>query len=254
MAPLERFASGLIRRGEAAGLSVGKDGEDIAVEALDKVFTMVVGESGDRIQDEVHLLRILFKAARCVWVDALRLPDTQYSRSRTDIPKVIDETRAGSFAVEDELFGTGKIALIALRLLFQDGERFGRLSRTSAAGTRHFRQYQALALYELGERLRNDFEDAAWEAETVILRYWRQLSVDTICIRLSDWVRVESASRSSVDEPLDARTHLYEPIRAAVEAVCGADVQNRSKRQILRHEMGRILMKCRAEIESIGWE
>lgn len=254
MAPLQRFASGLIRQGEAAGLSVGKDSEDIAIEALDKVFTFVLSENGDRIRDEIHLLRILFRAARCAWVDALRLPDTQYSRPRTDIPKVTDETLAVASESDSELFGTGKTALIALQLLFRDGGRVGLMSRKSGAGTRHFRQYQALALYELGERLRNDLEDASPEAEFVVLHYWRQFSVDTLGVRQSDWFLLESAVRSSIAVPLDLRTHLYEPIRAAVEAVCGADVQNRSKRQLLRHEMGRILMKCRAEIESIGWE
>ncbi|MBC7809447.1 MAG: hypothetical protein H7145_25210, partial [Akkermansiaceae bacterium] len=133
-----------------------------------------------------------------------------------------------------------------------DGEQLGRLLRQSSTGTRHFRQYQALALYELGERLRDDLSDATHEAEPVILRFWRELSVDKICVQRQDWLTVEAASRLCVDQVRDTKTHLYEPIRAAVESVCGADLQNRGKRHVLRHEMGRLLTECRTKIEELG--
>ncbi|MBC8137310.1 MAG: hypothetical protein H8F28_15630 [Fibrella sp.] len=252
--PLSRFASNLLRKGEAIGLSVGKDGEDIAVEAFDKVFTVIVGDNGDRILDEVHFLRTLFRAARCVWVDALRLPDTRQSRPRSDRLERDSEPESPAPTPDEEIFGAGKTALVVLRLLFTDGERLGRLLRKSGAGTRHFRQYQALALYELGERLRDDLEGATREAETVVLRFWRQLSVETICIRARDWVLVETASGSCINTLPDVQTYLYEPIRIAVEVVVGADLQNRAKRYILRHEMGRLLTERGAEIETIGRE
>lgn len=251
--PLERFADGLVRRGESVGMGVGKDGEDIAIEAFDKVFTLLVGESGDRIRDELHLLRILFRAARCVWIDSLRLPDVRHSLPESDLSHAAGDAAVSPGSDPSELlFGAGKTALVALRLLFTDGDRLARLLRQSGAGLRHYRQYQALALYELGERLRDDLEDATAGAESVIVRFWRQLSVEKICIRQQDWLRVETASGMCISEHLDPQTHLYELIRAAVETVCGANLQNRVKRHILRHEMGRLLTECGAEIERLG--
>ncbi len=254
IAPLERFAANLIRKGEAVGLSIGKDSDDIAVEAFDRVFTLVVGENGGRIRDEVHFLRTLFRAARCIWVDALRLPDTRRSRPRSDNPGMPDEPVSRSPLPEAALFGSGKTALVALRLLFTDSDRIGQLFRKCGAGTRHFRQYQALALYELGERVRDDLEDTDGEAGAAARRFWRQLSVGGIGIAPRDWSVLEAAAISCVAENPDAETRLYEPIRVAVRTVCGVDLQNRDKRYVLRYEMGRMLAACRTEIETMGWE
>lgn len=250
--PLGNFAGNLLRNKKSRSLNVGKDSDDITMEAFGKVFTLVVGESGTRIRDEVHFLRTLFQAARCVLVDTQRLPDTRHSRPQSDVSELGEEAVSLAPTLDEEIFGASKTALVVLELLFTDGERFGRLMRKSGTGSRNFRQYQALALYELGEGLRDDMAGANHEAEDVILHYWRQLSVEKVCIRERDWFAIETASRSCVVEPLNARTYLYESIRVAVESVCGVDLQNRNKRHVLRHEMGRLLMGNRTEIAMIG--
>lgn len=250
--PLGRFAGNLLRNGKSRSLNVGKDSDDIAMEAFGKVFTLVVGDSGTRIRDEVHFLRTLFQAARCVLVDTQRLPDSRHSRTQSDVSESSEETVSLAPTLNEEIFGASKTALIVLELLFTDGERFGRLLRKSGAGNRHFRQYRALALYELGEGLRDDLAGANHEAEIDIVRHWRQLSVEKICIRERDWDMIEIASRSCVAQRLNTQTYLYEPIRVAVESVCGGDLQNRNKRHVLRHEMGRLLMESRTEIAMIG--
>ncbi len=248
---LTRFADALIRRGAARGIGMAKEDEDIAIEALDKVFGLLVSENGDRVRDELHLLRVLFRAARCAFVDSMRLADNRLSSPRESVPASTAGRDAGTTA-DMVLFGSGKSAFAVLHLLFTDGERFGRLLRKSRSGVRHSRQYQALTLYELGERLRDDLQDGSAAGRSAATRFWRRVARSEIGIAEVTWGTVESAACSSVGDSPDAATQLYETIRVAVLDTTGADVQNRNKRYVMRHEMTRFLTKCRFDLEKAG--
>ena len=250
---ITRFAQKLVRKGESTGLNINKDSEDLAYEAFDKVFRLIVGASGDKIQDEQHLLRILFGAVRCLWVDALRLPDTQNIRNKSE--EVFGTERVSDLTTPElAILGKDKTALIALRILFTQGELFGRLLRKSKVSARHYRQYQALALYELGERMRCDLLEVETKARPAIVRFWRRFAQDVIQISSENWDALEFAVENGLAELLDTETHLYDSLRAAVKTICEADLQNRIKRHVMRHEMGRFFARCHTELERIGNE
>ena len=249
---ITRFAQKLVTKGERTGLNINKDSEDLAYEAFDKVFRLIVGVNGDKIQNEQHLLRILLGAVRCLWVDALRLPDTQRIRLQPSSKIFGSEPVSNLPTPELALFGKDKTAFVALQILFLQGEQFGRLLRKSKVAARHYRQYQALALYELSERMRSDLLDVEIEARSAIVEFWRHFAQDVIGLSPQKWQLLEFAVTSSLVEFVDTETYLYDSLRIAVKEICEADLQNRIKRHVMRHEMGQFFTNCHAELERLG--
>ena len=233
---VERFARMLMRQSLNRGRGTGKNEDDLAVDAVERVFDLLTGDGGDRVKNELHLVRILFRTTRFVWVDALRDGERH--------PTVMSgDDFAGKVAVttgaDNDLWAFDLPAFAAIRLLFSDGERFVRRMKKSKAGERGVAQYRALVLYEIGEKLYDDIADAVPETHSIVRGYWRRLAVGEFCIAPALWQAVEDAATVSDAQGVCETTLLRESLRRAVLAATGADIINRGKRHVLRYEMAR---------------
>ena len=259
--PLLRYCDSLLRRAMAAGVAPALDGADLAMEAYQRTLQLLRGEGGKRIRDESHLIRVLYRSARYACADALRLPDTRYSRPQSDgmtTGRGSDGAESDSAHVrspEESLLESGSAAVAAISFLFSDGEGFARMMRESDASLRHYRQYRALALYEIGDRLRDDLIITGGKMTTTsggeaALRLWQRFVKELFALPAEDWTIVEQGAIKSVTETVEEEGGLYPSLRDAVNAVCGTNLRDRAKLSVLRHEMGKLLQRRGTEL----WE
>lgn len=214
--------------------------EDLAMEATERTFALLVGKHGDGVCDESHLVRILFLAVRSAYADALRLADNRLSEPES-VRFMPGERERDETADGTKLRDAGVTGISALRLLFVDGECFAAIMKECGAGSRHFRQYRAFALYETGAMLADDLLGDGNAA-----RFWARFAVEQVCVPEPIWACVEAAARDYRGETHE--TGLVRIVANAAQTATGGTLQNRAKVQVLRHEVGQLRARRGAQI------
>jgi len=230
-APLVEYCLGrTVRRcerlvGSVSG-TLGVDGEDIALEAWERVLRRIASGSL-AVSDEAHFERLLMRVARNCFIDHLErnrrfpltvsLPTTQVQDSSAGM--TIRNT-----AETDLLLGANSEHLRWVERLFRWPDHRWALIEPRPL-RRAPRAYRALVLFHLGEMVRSDDSESRLG---LVHRFARLLEVpDDLWQPICD-----AASAPASDDTA---------LLAAVNDVCGTQIADRATLSVLRYEFVRAI-------------
>ena len=234
---LLRFCNRLTR---SAGCGAWLEGEDLAILAWEKMLRYLTGPGGDRVKDDQHFERLLMTAARSCFLDVLErrshencieldAPVGENGESSLRRVDLLPDTRA---TAEELLLPKDSSYLKLVEELFSDEESFRKTYRQK--NQRHPRNYKALVLYQLGAHWREEVGGRSIEdpqLAALIRHYVKLLGVPEDL-----WEQVERAAMTAETE---ARGSYFPDLLAAVNTVCGTNLNDRGTLAVLRHEMNR---------------
>jgi DNA-directed RNA polymerase specialized sigma24 family protein len=251
------YADGLVRHSELRGKV---DGTDLVQDAWLKVMRYLAGPSGDRVQDDTHLLRLIRVAVKSRLLDLLAKPgETQpldgpsnggrdsegdNGESRWErIPDPDDEEGAKKDLGEAIRWGIGDGQYLRLiEALFTSEAEFRRVCQKPPR--RKARHYQAYVLCQLEVYLRSETQggsdnDAAVSAVQEAAALMREYVV-TLGVPPAWWQAVEDAGGATIDSGSEEEGPRPEVI-AAVNQVCGTNLKDKGTLAVLRYEFNQLL-------------
>lgn len=229
---LLRYCARLARGAPRAGL----EGDDLALHAWEKLMPYLQAPDGDRVRDDAHFERLLFRAAQTHLLDALDRPAAREPLAELDAPSARGEPpvqRCHPDPAPDELLLPKDSRYLRLvEELFDNAERFRRTYRQT--NQRHPRNYQALVLYQVAAFWREEAGGGGAVPDASFVRAVRHW-VGLLGIPEATWNLIEQAARRNDS----ANDGLCPHLLRAVNASTGANVQSRATLAVLRHEMNR---------------
>ena len=225
-------------------------GDDLAQEAWRKLLEYLKGSNGDRIKDDAHFERLLRCAAKTVLLDAIK-------KAKRNAVVSLDEPRQGDFesdgverirdtapTPEEWMLPTSSHSFLLIQMLFKTPERFH--ARFRQKNQRHWRQYQALVLYQMAELYRT----AAIEIPPDSLQM-EQIGqfVELLGIPEGQWSQIETITRADAVANAKPTEGIHVAVLAAVNSVCGTKITQRKTLITYRAEMNKFV-----ELSGKFWE